>query len=303
LPPLDFALFIRAGLVLQPTLLAIEPVLTWPAPKGKSTPVDENYKILHEQILRCPKLLLAAELGDPSELPVLQHIPTLRHVNGDASRVDEFPDAERSPLDDLRLSATLGFTNLPGNGAGPIRRVPLVYRYAGQVVPSFVLQSAMLWLQLTPDDMQVHFGSHIKLGDKLQIPIDDTGAMRVDFNSKFSRIELDDLLLSVSQIESGKKPLVSTDALKGKQLLLVRADSAARTVRFPSGEMRPPGELFAAAIATIQSYSIPRPFPLWGDVLIVAGVLGLSCCFSRLGSGGAVFVALTALPIYLMGFI
>ena len=302
LPPIDFALFLKAGISFHPSLLAIGEVLNWPVDKQNP---DPNLSILHDQILSCPKLVLGAQLGfpnDPDLLPPLQNVPALRQVQGDIAKVAEYPIVEQLPSEELRLSVPLGFTNLPVPEM-PVRSVPLVFRYCGQVVPSFVLQSAMLWLQLTPDDIQVHIGSVIKMGDKLEIPIDDSGMMSINPHSRFSRIGLDELLVVVSQIEAKQTPLVKAESLKDKVLLLARTDSGARTFMFPSGHKGTSGELLASAIATIQNQQFPERSPLWADFLIIGGVLVFACYLYELSGFGAVFATLLALPIYLMGAI
>jgi len=185
----------------------------------------------------------------------------------------------------------------------PARTVPLVFRYCGQVVPSFVLQTALLWLQLSVDDVQVQLGSYIKLGEAIQIPINESGSMRVSPHAQFSRVGLDELLVVVSQIEANKTPLVAPETLKDKVLLLARTDSAARNLVFPSGRRGSSGELLASAIATIQTQEFSSRAPLWADLLIIAGVLVAACYLYELTTFGAIFTALLILPIYLMGAI
>ena len=302
LPPLDFAMFLRVGLFFDPSLLAIEPVMEWPQAKGDGA-AEQAQQILHENVLRAPKLLLGAELGvplDPDLLPPFQSVPVLRHVSGDKSRLLQFPIIQRQPLEDLRLSAQIGFTNLLSLES-PARRVPLVFLYCGQVVPSFVLQSAMLWLKLTPEEIEVQPGSFVKLGDKMEIPIDEAGMMNVDTSSRFLRMGLEDLILVVSQIEAQQKPMVAPETLKGKLLLLARTDSGSRSLLFPSGKHGSSGELFAAAIATIQNGSFAQRAPLWVDLLLIAGVLALSRGFGRMSTAGVIFTALLASTVYVMG--
>jgi len=140
------------------------------------------------------------------------------------------------------------------------------------VVPSFVLQTVMLSMKLTSDDVTVDLGSSIQLGNKGSIPIDDAGAMRVDFGSPVTRFGFDDLLLAVEQARSGRPPIVPLDLLRGRVVLLARTDKEARTLRLPSGREGSPGELFAAAIATIQNQAFAhRVSPLF-DILLI-GIL------------------------------
>jgi hypothetical protein len=310
LPPIDFAMFLSAGLTFQPSVVAIEPVLAWPAPSEQAkAETTLGLRILHNQMLACPKLLLGAELGDfpkdSENLPAGHNVPVLSKVEGDASQLPEFAIVENQPLEELQLAASVGFTevgftNLPEPGA-VARKVPLLFRYRGQVVPSFVLQSAMLWLELSPESIQIQLGSAIMMGDRLRIPIDASGRMEVDASAKFSRLGLDDLLLVASQLEAKQKPMVSPGLLQKKMLLLARSDSKAQTLRFPTGAQGSPGELFAGAMATIQTGTFPRRAPIEVDLLILGGVLLLSRWFFQLKDTGTLFVAALVAVVYLMG--
>ena len=62
----------------------------------------------------------------------------LRHAVGDLNSIPEFTAIEAQAHEDFRLSSVTGFTNLP-RATRFTRMVPLVFRYHGQVVPSFVL--------------------------------------------------------------------------------------------------------------------------------------------------------------------
>src|SRR5690606_14841031 len=117
-------------------------------------------RILKDVLLRSPKTVLGARLGypdDPQTLPPLQATPIVRHVTGDLQHIPELTVIEAQPAENYRLSATLGFTNLPGTSAS-YNAAPLVLRYRGHVVPSFVLQAALLWHKLSTDDVKVVLG-------------------------------------------------------------------------------------------------------------------------------------------------
>ena len=75
----------------------------------------------------------------------------------------DFPAIEAQPAEDYRLSSVTGFTNLPG-ASNWHRAVPLIFRYRGQIVPSFVLQAALLWEKLTLDEVTVELGTRVALG-------------------------------------------------------------------------------------------------------------------------------------------
>ena len=279
--PLDFSLFFQAALPYRPEVVAIEEVLDWdrfvvaPDQQGK---LPQYEKILRDAILRAPKVLLGAHLGfpeDPTVIPPLQEVPQVRNVRGDVTGVPEFTVIERQPKDAYRLSSTVGFGNLPAVRARH-SSVPLVLRYRGQVIPSFVLQSVMLWKQLTPEAITVELGSHVAVGPQLRIPIDTAGRMRVDFGSPRGGFSFDDLLLAAEQAEAGRPTNVPLENLKGSIVILARTDAGARTLPLAAARKGSPGELFAAAIATIQNQSFIRRAPLWAEALAVAAIAAIA---------------------------
>ena len=208
--PVDYSLFLNAALPFQPPVLAVEPVLDWPKPDA------QQVTLLHNQLLRAPKVLLSSEFGfpeDPALMPPLQEVPVLRHVEGNISGLREFPLITAQPGEALRLSATLGFVESAEDAKEVVRRVPLVFRYGGQVVPSFVLQAAMLWFGVTPEEVVVVPGSYIALGKDLRVPVDAAGSMLVDFTVPMVRFSLADLILSAEQYQSGHQAIAPVSLL------------------------------------------------------------------------------------------
>ena len=303
--PLDYSLFFQAVLPLKPEVFAVDEVLDWSRfglPDDQQRKLPQYEKILRDMILSSPKVLLGSELGfseDPSVIPPLQEVPTVRHVQGAAGRIPEFTLIERQPTENFRLSSTVGFINLP-----PVYErhssVPLVLRYRGQVVPAFPLQAVMLWMKLTPDDVAVELGSHIQLGKTLRIPIDAAGRMRVDFGSPRAGFSFDELILASEQAAAGRSPLVPLARLKGGIVLLARTDTAARTVPLAARRKGSPGELFAAAIATIQNQSFIRRAPLWAEGAVIAAFMLLSYRIPRLKKWTAAGLGTLSLVIYVM---
>ena len=302
--PLEFSLFFQAVLPLKPEVFAMDDVLDW----NRFGLTDEQQrrlpgyeKMLRDQILSAPKTLLGSQLGfpeDPSVIPPLQEVPTLRHVKGVTGGVPEFTLIERQPTENFRRAASIGFINLP-----PVyeryNSVPLVLRYRGQVVPAFALQAVMLWSQLTPDDVAVELGSHILLGKNLRIPIDSAGRMRVDFGSPRAEFSFDDLILATDPT-AGKSAQLPLHRLKGGIVLLSRTDAASRTVPLAARRKGSPGELFAAAIATIQNQSFIRRSPLWAEGLVIAAFMLIGYRIPRLKKWWAPIIGLVSLVAYVM---
>lgn len=292
--PLNYLLFLRAAQEHRFGIAAIEPVFDWshaPAVSDERLGRFQYEKSLQDAIRKMPKILLGARLGfpeDPDVMPPLEVVPQLRRVAGDLTKFPQFTAIEQEPKEDMRLSATMGFTNLPA-GEKSARTIPLLFNYRGQVVPSFALQAAIMWFKLTLADVQVVGGSHIALGDAVKIPIDAAGNMRVDFRASIARHGTADLLLAAQQSEQKLPPFMPIDELQNQVVLLTRTDPEARTLALPlaiprskntgaagaagPGRSNPragaPGELIAHAIATIQTKSFVRRASVRTDILLV----------------------------------
>ncbi len=303
--PLDFAIFLDNALQFNPAAIGIEPVLEW---NPKQLPPDAQMKftqfetLLHEHLLLAPKIVLAAQLGfpeDPDVAPAPQAVPLLRNISGSTRDVPQFTAVEHEPKEDLRLNAALGFINVPTDRT-PIRRASLLFSYQGQIVPSFVLQSLMLWLNVLPDEVKVTLGAQIALGNKATIPIDSTGAMLVDFKSPFTRVAFEDLSLSVAQMQAKTTPAIAPDTFKNKLVILARTDHEARTLALPIGHNGSAGELFAAAIATVQNHAFIRRISIWFDACVIVVMMAWSWFLYQQPRRSAFWKTCILLVIYLM---
>ena len=301
--PLDFSLFFQAVEPLQPDVVAVDEVLDWnrfALPEDHQRKLPQYEKILRDHVLRAPRVLLGSQLGypdDPQVIPPLQEVPFLRNVKGNMGQIPEFTAVQYQPSENYRLSSTVGFTNLPP-AHERFDSVPLVFNYRGQITPSFTLQAVMLWAKLTPDDVKVNLGSAISLGGRFRIPIDAAGRMRVDFGSPRAEFGLDDLILATEQAEAGRKPLVPLQQIKGSIVLLSRTDAGARTLPFASRRNGSPGELFAAAIATIQNQSFIEAAPDWATAIVIAVFTLLSGFVPGRKKFGAIVLGIVSLTVY-----
>jgi hypothetical protein len=301
--PLNYALFLNASLQFQARAVGIEPVLTW---DEKALPADQLLEqpqfeqILHESILRTPKLELGAELGfpdDPDVLPPLQPLPVFRNVTGAMEAVPEYTVIEAEPGTDIRLTTALGFDDVPDPSG---RHAPLVFRYRGEIVPSFALEALMLYYGVTPEEVQVNLGSEIRLGDKLTIPVNEAGAMQVDWKQPYDRVGFDDVVLAVDQLERKHTTAVDPAILKDRLLILARTDEKSQTLIFPNGQRGSSGELFAEALATAESNAFARPAGRAGSVLVLLVGLALAYVLSSRGKWIAAPIVLGFFAGYLM---
>jgi hypothetical protein len=257
--PREFALFLQSALEFQPPVVAFENVLKW-----RETEKDDQVFI--DQAMRVPRLLLAAELTttpDP-DAPVPE-IPGFAQVTGKRGELVEFSGIGRQPSEEMRLIATAGFTNLPDEIFDGIH-VPLLFRYRGEVIPSFAFEAILLWLRVTPSEVSIDLDSHISLPHGRTIPIRPDGTMLIFPNAsrKAHHIALSDLLVAAQQRDTGKNSDVGS--LRDQIVL-------ARTPANPSS----PPDVFAATIATIQSNAYVRRVSWIFDcvvLLLAAAVVG-----------------------------
>ncbi len=267
--PLEYALFLQAALPFQPTVVAFENVLQW-----RDRDKDQEQVFL-DQAMRVPKLLLGAELTvTPDPDAPAQEVPIFTQVTGSRRALVEFPGIGRQPNEDLRLVSTPGFTNLPTEVVDDLH-VPLLFRYRGEVVPSFALQAIMLWRRVTLAEVKIDLGSHILLPKAPPIPIRSDGTLLINSNAAQGgvRVSLNALLLAAQQKAHGTPGDAAVKDLR-EQVLLARA---------PLNPHSPP-DIFAATIATIESNHYVRRVSRIFDyiLLVLATVLaGLSHRLSR----------------------
>jgi hypothetical protein len=304
--PLEFSIFFESVLPLKPGVIGVDQVLDWDRalvlPEDQARKLPQYEKILRDKVLQAPKLLLGARLGipdDPQVIPPLREVPLLRNVRGVLSDVPEFTEVAEEPAEAYRLSSTIGFTNLPPRHER-YNSVPLVLRYRGQVTPTYPLQAVLLWAKLTPDDVTVEMGSHLDIGKQFRIPIDSAGRMRVDFGAPFAHYAFDEIPLANEQKLAGLKPIVAVDRMTGGIVLLSRTDSGARTIPLAARRNGSPGELFAAAIATIQGQSFIHAAPDWAQYTVIGVFMLLSYPVPRWKKMTTVVAGIVALVIYVL---
>jgi hypothetical protein len=266
-PPLEVALFLQGILEFKPTVIAIEPILQW----GERNKDQEQ--IFIDQAMRVPKLLLGAELTATPDLdaPVAE-ITGFTKVTGRRGDLPEFSGIEHQPGEDVRILSTLGFINLPEETAD-VLHVPLLFQYRGEVIPSFALQAALLWMRLTPAEVVIDIGTAITLPNGTKIPIRSDGTLLVNprMVQRTRRITLNEMLLAAQQHESGAATAIRLEDIR-TQLVLARP------------ETKTP-DLFVAAVAAIQTKSFVRRVSWIFDctmVVLAAALSGALRRFSRI---------------------
>jgi hypothetical protein len=260
--PLEFALFLQSVLEFQPTVVAFENILKW-----RERDKDQE-QVFIDQAMRVPKLLLAAELTTtPDPDAPGPEIQGFTQVTGKRGELIEFSGIGRQPDEEMRLIANLGFINLPGEIADSVH-VPLLFRYRGEVIPSFALQAILFWLRVTPGEVTIDLDSHISLPQGRKIPIRADGTLLISPNAgkKARRITLNELALATQQHDAGKKTELDFETIRD-QIVLART---------PANPLSPP-DVFAATMATIQTNAYIRRVSWIFDcvmLVIAAGVIG-----------------------------
>ena len=268
--PLEYALFLQSVLDFQPTVVAVENILRW---RERDKPQEQ---VFLDQAMRVPKLLLASEMTTtPDPDAPGSEIQGFTQVKGKRGDLVEFTGVTRQPDEDLRLISTAGFINLPEESSDYLH-VPLLFRYRGEVVPSFALQAILMWLRATPAEVKIELGSHILLPNGKQIPIRSDGTMLVNPNALHAsrRMSLNELLLAAQQ---RSKTGTTKSNLEGMREHIVLA-------RTPRNPLSPP-DVFAPTIATIQSDSYIHRVGWSFDVVVIILAMvavGFLSRFSRL---------------------
>jgi hypothetical protein len=241
--PLEFALFLQSVLQFQPRVVAFESILKWrETEKG-------NEQVFMDLAMRVPMLLLGAELTTtPDPDAPGPEIQGFSQVTGKRGDLVEFSGIGRQPNEEIRLLGTAGFINLPDEIADGIH-VPLLFRYRGEVIPSFAFEAILLWLRVTPGEVTIDLDSHISLPRGRKIPIRSDGTLLISPNArkKAHRLALSDLLVAAQQRDAGQTKNAELDSMRD-QIVLART---------PGNPLSPP-DVFAATIATIQTDSYVR---------------------------------------------
>lgn len=278
--PVEFSLFTQAALEFKPIIVAFQPVLQWP----QANPEQEQ--IFVDQAMRIPKLLTAAELTatpDPDASPA--EIPAFANVTGRRGDLPSFADVARQPDEDIRLLSTPGYTNLPNDVADDIH-APLLFQYRGEVIPSFALQAALLWMRVTAAEVKIDIGNAIILPNGKQIPIALDGSTLINPNTtkRVRHLRVNDLLLAAQQHEKKAPGGADLEDMRD-QIVLARAGGS---------------EIWATAIATIQSNTFVRRIHWAFDCAFIFLLVLLSAAVRRFSRIDIVLLAIAITAAYCM---
>ncbi len=267
LSPLEYALFIQAVLDFEPAVIGFEPIIIW-RDRDKA-----QEQVFLDQAMRVPKLLVAMELGEigPHTLAA-EDVPSFSQVTGPRGGLAKFAGVSHRPDDEIRLISTPGFINPSVDQI----RVPMLFEYRGEIVPSFPLQAIILWLRATPSEVKIKLGSRILLPNGWTIPIHQDGTTTINpaAAGRVRRVNLNQLLLAAQERESHRAPTNNLSDLKDQIVL----------IRVAGDPLQPPNNV-ASAIATIQSNAYVHRAPWIYDWLVILAAVVLSFFLWRISKG------------------
>ncbi len=173
-------------------------------------------------------------------------------------------------------AGTSGFVNGHVDADGRLRRLPLIVRYSGGLLPSLSLAAVMRAEGARAVRLDAAAGAqpHLIVGDT-SIPLDLEGRLRIRFREGepgVPRVSADDVL-------AGR---VSGEPFRGRIVFVgVSATGVAPTYRTPAGAARPAAEIHAQLAETILARDwVRRPDALVGAELATALALALVAGFA-----------------------
>ena len=308
--PIDYSIMLRRLARYAPKVVAVEPVLQWQETAPGELEILRTAGLAFDPGQLLLGTVLQWNTGAPepkgSTLNLLRPLPS---VTGDLEKIPEFSTVSQLP--DPRLTAvgaSAGFTQIDlGEGAigGSSLLVPLLARVGDIVVPSFVLLAAMLELDATAADVEVLLGESITIKGDLVIPIDPSGALNVFAGLRATLPVRDANILVWDPTDEGGGAggglgKTEREALASRVVLLGMDDENARTIPAGRGEKISRAELFALAIATIQSGRYLEKVSPAVEWIAWAVLVGIGLLLLRLHRKRAFGLALLLVLLYVI---
>jgi adenylate cyclase len=167
----------------------------------------------------------------------------------------------------------VGFLNLAADGDGVFRRVPLIFRFRGRVVPSLALRVACDYLGVSPNNVVVRPGRSITLkGARLPgaatatdvvIPIGRDGSYRINFAGPWEAFGHESLQAVYRGLNDPVAAALLTESLKGRIALVADISTGGADVGpVPTDERYPLPGVHATVLDNILAASFVRTAPL-----------------------------------------
>ena len=284
--PLDYAQLLHRLKSYNPKVIAIEAPLHWQgADKGLLDALRTACLQYSEGQILLSSILQFNTASPGPEEATLSLLWPLASISGNIDEIPAFTSILSLPNQRLTsLGFPSGFTSIDlgeTTGIGTGLSVALLARINKTVVPSFVLLATMLELGVTADEVEVHLGKMIKVGNKATIPIDASGSLAISTTTR-ARPKIQNASILAHNPEelpgngTGGLNQQESDALSNRVILLGVDNKGSRNIT-TGEETISQAELFALAIATIQSNSYFGPVPEYAAwiswaIIMVAGV-------------------------------
>jgi PAS domain S-box-containing protein len=201
------------------------------------------------------------------------------------------------PLTEIgEAAASVPFVNVIYDSDGTLRYEHPALTYGGQAYPSLPFEVARLWHRLAPDDVVLHIGRGVQLGERV-VPADQWTRVIVNYRGRTGTIAT----YSFGDLVAGRLP---AEQLAGKAIFVgVTAIGFSDTVTTP----------FDSALPRVERYAQMLDMILQGDfitrdeathmvdrmVLVLVGLsVGLACAFAptmAAAAAAALATGLTAL--------
>jgi len=291
--PLDFAVILNNLRQYNPSLIAIEPSLSFSnSPDGLVETLRTTCLNFNKGSLLFSAVCQMDQSVDSTKDKGKKFFDVLKNINGNTNSIPEF--TKTSSLPNQRFAAMgipIAFTNIELTQKKPERnqyKFPLIAKVGDEIVPSFVLKAIMLETNTSPDQVIVNLGENIILTENKKIPIDAGGHVEIypALQKELPKEKIN--LLTTPSNELGKK---SKSALSNK-IIFIGNNNNKRNIAFRDNEFISNAEFMALAISTIQSglfineLSQTNEFIIW-IIIIILGILIIntksSKALSRIG--------------------
>lgn len=195
-------------------------------------------------------------------------------VTGHGVPIQDYPSFMALPIPPL-MQAARGFGNvqLAPDGDGTYRRVPLLFGYQGQTIPSLYIGM----LHAEQPDMPVALLPHVlEFGDH-RMPLDAHGNLVLKYYGgvdTFPNMGLARVIMAARDLKEGKTPEIDPAMVKNKVVIVgVSAPGLYDLRPQPLASRYPGAEIHATAFQNILTNDYMRLVPQWVGLL---GVLLLS---------------------------
>ncbi|HTJ79328.1 MAG TPA: adenylate/guanylate cyclase domain-containing protein [Rariglobus sp.] len=207
----------------------------------------------------------------------------ITRIEGDQGKIPTTPFA-LLPIEPLRKIGFSAFCDTIPGADGIIRRVPMLQRTGGRVLPSLSLQSLMVYWHLDPEHVRVVLGDGIYLDSTdvhRRIPIDEAGRYLINYRFGYAgcnQMGFSKLVIGYTDHYLRDTPHPNLPSVEGKILLVGQMSTGlSDNGPTPFGTVTPLVLVHANTIENVLREDYVKRLPAWPVALgvLALGVLGL----------------------------